>query len=81
MKKFIRWSWFACFLGEFEWYRRLYGGKWARVWVDDPCYSCLWLNLPDWANESYRELNWRGKPEFRDYNVDKPLAKHSTFGN
>ena len=63
----VRWSWFACFLGNYEWYRKLYGGLWAHVHVEEPCYSCMWLNCPAGADESYREGNWRGTPEFRNY--------------
>jgi hypothetical protein len=67
MRRLVRWGWFACFLGNYEWYRRLYGGLWAHVHVDEPCYSCMWLNCPAGADETYREWNWRGTPEFRNY--------------
>lgn len=67
LRRLVRWRWFACFLGNYEWYRRLYGGLWARVHVEDPCYSCMWLNCPEDADETYREWNWRGTPEFRNY--------------
>ena len=66
-KRFLRSGWVACFLCEYEWYRRFYAGKWARVYVEDPCYSVMWLSLPDAADETYREMNWRGTPEFRKY--------------
>lgn len=77
MRRLVRWGWFACFLGNYEWYRRLYGGLWAHVHVEEPCYSCMWLNCPEGADETYREWNWRGTPEFRNYdpaneNSEKP---------
>jgi hypothetical protein len=27
----------------------------------------MWLNCPVGADETYREWNWRGTPEFRNY--------------
>ena len=67
ISSFIRWSWFGVFFHNYEWYRKLYGGLWAHVHVDEPCYSCMWLNCPDGADETYREWNWRGTPNFRYY--------------
>ena len=70
MKK-LRWiarrRWIACFLSEYEWFRRLYGGKWMRTHIACPVNSCLWLDVPDDATPAYREGNWRGTPEFQDY--------------
>lgn len=60
------------FLSEFEFYRRWHGGKWARTIVDFPVCSLLWLDIPDWADENYREPLWRCTPSFKNYNV-KPL--------
>lgn len=67
MKTIIRWVWFACFFGNYEWYRKLYGGKWVFVNVEEPCYSAMWLKIPDDATEEYREYNWRGTPIFKNY--------------
>ena len=69
VRRFVRWSWFGCFLGEYEWYRRLYGGKWMQTHVDGPVNGCIWLNVPEWATPSYREPLWRGTPLFVDYDV------------
>jgi len=67
MKRIIRWRWFACFLSQFEWYRKLHGGLWVHVHVEEPCYSLMWLDCPEGVDETYREWNWRGTPEFRNY--------------
>lgn len=67
MKKIFKSIWILAALGEFEWYRKFYKGKWARVYVEDPVHSVLWLNLPPDSDETYREGNWRGNPTFVDY--------------
>ncbi len=64
----IQWIWFKVFLGEYEWYRKLHGGWWAHVHIDEPCNSCMWLDVPLYMDDSYREGNWRGTPEFKKYN-------------
>lgn len=68
MKTILRWRWFKVFLGEYEWYRKLYGGWWVYVHIDEPCYSTMWLDVPLYTGDkTYREPCWRGTPEFIYY--------------
>lgn len=62
-----RWCVFRAFLSEFEWYRRLHGGKWMRSHVDGPVHSCCWMDVPDHADVNYREPLWRGTPTFETW--------------
>lgn len=62
MKTFLK-----LFFSEYLWYRKWHGGKWARTHVDHPVCSTLWLDIPDHADESYREPGWRGNPVFEDH--------------
>lgn len=66
MKSIIRWVWFKVFLGEYDWYRKLYGGMWVYTYIE-PCHSVMWLDVPLYIDDSYRESTWRGTPEFRNY--------------
>jgi hypothetical protein len=36
----------------------------------------MWLNCPAGADESYREGNWRGTPEFRNYDPANAKLSH-----
>ena len=56
-----------CVFSERLWFRRVHGGRWARVWIDHPVMSCLWLDVPDHAGPGYSEPGWRGTPEFVSY--------------
>lgn len=60
---------------EFEWFRKLHGGKWMRTNVDFPVCSLLWLTVPDHATPEYREALWRGTPEFIDYGNSKQKTR------
>lgn len=75
IRKFARLRWIACFLSEYEWFRKIHGGKWMRTHVDYPVCSCLWLPVSDDATPEYREPLWRGTPEFVDY--DKKRGEKS----
>jgi hypothetical protein len=55
------------FFGEYRWYRKLVGGKWMRAHIDFPVCSCLWLDVPNWADMNYREPLWRGTPKMEIY--------------
>lgn len=69
-RAFFRLFFFRHFLGQrFRWYRRWYGGRWERHWIEI-CGSDIWLDMsPDSA------LQWpagrppcsRGTPEIEDY--------------
>jgi hypothetical protein len=67
MKTFIRWIWFRILFGQYEWYRKLHGGKWMMTHIEEPVYSVMWLDIPDDADETYREYNWRGTPIYEDH--------------
>lgn len=62
----------SCLFGEYEWFRRWHGGKWARVHVDWPVASTLWLPVPADAGPDYREGLWRGTTSFHDYDTRPP---------
>ncbi len=67
MKSILKSGWLAYFLCEYKWYRKYYGGNWAQTHIEEPCYSCMWLRIPDKATTDYREMNWRGTPRFEFY--------------
>lgn len=67
LRKFVRWKGLECFFSEYLWYRKLAGGKWMQTFVDHPVCSCLWLSVPDDADENYREPLWRGTPRMEKW--------------
>jgi hypothetical protein len=61
---------FKHFLGQrFQWYRRWYGGRWERHWIDI-CGSFIWLDMstnPARQWPAYRQPCSRGTPEIEDW--------------
>ena len=62
--------WFKHFLGQrFQWYRRWFGGRWERHWIDI-CGSFIWLDMHrDRKWPEYRQPCSFGTPEIEDYPV------------
>ena len=54
-------------LSRFQWYRRWYGGRWERHWIDI-CGSFIWLNMrPGRCWPDYRQPCSHGTPTIEDY--------------
>ena len=68
MRAFFESSCFKHFLGQhFRWYRRWYGGRWERPWIDI-CGSFIWLDMhPDRKWPEYRQPCSLGTPEIEDH--------------
>lgn len=47
----LRNSWLAAFLSNYQWYRKLAGGKWERWWVDHPVCSDVWHDVRHFTRE------------------------------
>lgn len=63
--------WFKHQLSRFQWYRRWYGGRWERHWIDI-CGSYIWLDMDDdparqWP--AYRQPCSFGAPTIEDHPV------------
>ena len=76
MKKIL--SFFCCSLtalicGEWEWYRRLHGGKWAYCYIGDPIFQMTWLKVAEntTADSFYMPLasTWGPDPVIKDYSA------------
>lgn len=60
---------FQCNLSRFRWYRRWYGGRWERHFID-VCMSFIWLPMKRpkvWPE--YRQACSVGTPTIEDYPV------------
>ena len=67
LTKLFRSFWFKHPLARFQWYRRWYGGRWERHWIDI-CGSCMWLDMhPERCWPAYRQPCSFGTPENEDY--------------
>lgn len=59
--------WVMHLLSRFRWYRRWYGGRWERHWIEI-CGSFIWLDMhPDRKWPEYRQPCSRGTPEIEDW--------------
>ena len=75
----FRSSEFKHFLGQkFQWYRRWFGGRWERHYIDI-CHSFIWLDMrQDRKYPEYRQPCSFGTPQIEDYPVkvpDDPFGK------
>ncbi|WP_431512582.1 hypothetical protein [Variovorax sp. DAIF25] len=67
LTKLFRSFWFKHSFARFQWYRRWYGGRWERHWIDI-CGSCMWLDMhPERCWPAYRQPCSFGTPEIEDY--------------
>lgn len=65
--KLFRLFWFKHLLGRFQWYRRWYGGRWERHWID-VCGGYIWMDKqPDRCWPTYRQPCSFGTPEIEDH--------------
>ena len=54
MMNLFRLFWFKHLLGNFQWYRKWYGGRWEFHYID-VCHSSMWLDMhpdrkwPEWV--------------------------------
>lgn len=67
----FRFFWFKHLLGRFAWYRRWFGGRWERHWIDI-CGSDIWLDMssdPRRQWPAYRQPCSLGTPIIEDYPV------------
>jgi hypothetical protein len=56
-------------LPQFQWFRRLAGGRWEHWWIDSPVASAMWLDVvefsritgerPPLARGTCIEENWK----------------------
>lgn len=66
MRIFRNWF-FRYLLSNYRWYRRWYGGRWERHYIE-LCHSLIWLDMqpgrkwPNWIPHSSR-----GTPTIEDY--------------
>ena len=69
--KFFRSFPLRYWLGQrFQWYRRWYGGRWERHWID-VCGGFIWLEMhPERCWPEYRQPCSRGTPTIEDYPRD-----------
>jgi hypothetical protein len=66
MKRLLLW-WDPFFLRAYQWYRRMYGGRWERHWIGI-CGSYIWLPMhPDRKWPDYRQPCSDGTPTIEDY--------------
>lgn len=55
-------------LGDFQWYRRWYGGVWELWWVDYPVCTAVWHDVPEPTGRGPRPTPLcRGTPVVEDY--------------
>ena len=75
MSAFFESSCFKHFLGpHFRWYRRWYGGRWERHWIDI-CESFIWLDMhPNRKWPEYRQPCSLGTPEIEDHEQRPAIA-------
>lgn len=58
---------FQCRLSRFQWYRRWYGGRWERHFID-ACLAFIWLPMtPPRIWPAYRQPCSIGTPTIEDY--------------
>jgi len=64
----LRSFWVKHYLGQnFQWYRRWYGGRWERHFID-VCCSFIWLDMhPDRKWPEYRQPCSIGRPTIEDH--------------
>lgn len=55
-----RWLWFKVLFSEYQWYRRLHGGRWERWNVADPVDALCWVEIPLAAPDHFRLALCRG---------------------
>lgn len=67
MSRLFRMFWFKHFLGSYQWYRKWYGGRWERHWIDI-CGAFIWLDVePDKHWPFYRQPCSFGTPTIEDW--------------
>ncbi len=65
----FRMHWCKVWLSGFGWYRRWYGGRWERHYIDIT-HSWIWLDMrPDRKWPEYRQACSHGTPEIEDYPI------------
>ncbi len=66
--KIFRAFWFKYYLGQhFQWYRRWYGGRWERHFID-VCHTHIWLDMrKDRCWPDYRQPCSVGEPIIEHY--------------
>lgn len=68
---------FKIVLSEFRWYRRWYGGRWERHYIEI-CHSDMWLDMhPERMWPSWRQPCSRGTPEIETYPTRLLVSKTS----
>jgi hypothetical protein len=67
LRRTARSFWPSHLLRNCRWYRRWYGGRWERHWID-VCGSFIWLSMhPGRKWPEYRQPCSFGTPEIEDY--------------
>lgn len=67
MPGWMRWSTFRFSLSRFQWYRKWYGGRWER-WYIEMCHSVMWLNMRrDRCYPEFVPCSGRCTPTIEDY--------------
>ena len=67
MTRLFRSFWFKHHLSRYQWYRKWYGGRGERHWIEI-CMSFIWLDMhPDRCWPGYRQPCSHGTPEIEDW--------------
>lgn len=62
-------TWAVVMFSENKWYRRWYGGRWERHWIE-VCLSIMWLDMhPNRKWPEYRQPCSFGTPDIEDYPI------------